>query len=129
MICESHCSMPTAGTQRVDQLHNSPQQQHHILIGMHIIQPEKLTKFHQQLTPVLLTQLGYQRNFPIDIVFASKYSGGIGYMHYGAAQLRDKSIGMIQHIRVKAKRGKEFLVLVRWAQLSTETEQPILEDT
>eukprot|EP00957_Ditylum_brightwellii_P166936 12707160-Ditylum_brightwellii.AAC.1 len=111
MIHQSHSSMSTTSTQSMDKLHHCPKQQHQPLSNMHIYRQEHHQKFNQKLTPVLLAQLGYQQNFPRDTVFGTKYSGGIGFLHYGAAQLRDKIIKTIQHIR--AKTGKKFLVLVR----------------
>eukprot|EP00957_Ditylum_brightwellii_P119396 9108460-Ditylum_brightwellii.AAC.1 len=90
---------------------------------------KEFTAMHKRILPVLLPRLGYQQNFPWDIAFGPKSVGSIGFSHYSAVQLIKKVIGIIKHVRVNSKTGKIFMVLMRWAQLCTGVNKPLLQQT
>eukprot|EP00957_Ditylum_brightwellii_P163760 12467238-Ditylum_brightwellii.AAC.1 len=67
--------------------------------------------------------------FPSPVVFGSKFPGGIRFNHLRAAHLSGKICGTIKHVRAWTKTGQKNFVVTRWAQLSTGTSTPILEET
>eukprot|EP00957_Ditylum_brightwellii_P013528 1020121-Ditylum_brightwellii.AAC.1 len=77
--------------------------------------------------PLLLPCLGYQQNFPCAITFGTKYHGGIGCTNYSATHLSCKVLSIIKHAQAETKVGKKFLIMIRWAQISTGIGTPILE--
>eukprot|EP00957_Ditylum_brightwellii_P090330 6879299-Ditylum_brightwellii.AAC.1 len=66
--------------------------------------------------------------FPSVVVFGSKFSGGIRFTHLRATHLRVKICCAVKHIRAWTKRGKNFVVVTRWAQLSMVTSTLVLEE-
>eukprot|EP00957_Ditylum_brightwellii_P005329 406567-Ditylum_brightwellii.AAC.1 len=90
---------------------------------------KKFSAVHRQILPVLLPRLGYQHNFPGDITFGPKLAGDIGCSHYLAVQLSKKVAGILKHVRANLKIGRNFLVLMRWAQLCTGVSSPLLQKT
>eukprot|EP00957_Ditylum_brightwellii_P208251 15356485-Ditylum_brightwellii.AAC.1 len=73
--------------------------------------------------------MGYQRFFPLAVVFGSKHYGRIGMTHITAAQMSAKINGTVKHVRAKTKTGDKFIAMTRQAQLSARTDTPIFEET
>eukprot|EP00957_Ditylum_brightwellii_P006173 466981-Ditylum_brightwellii.AAC.1 len=68
---------------------------------------------HTPVTPRILPRMGYQQNSSNTVVYGSKFSGGIGFIHFQAYQLKAKVTGAMQHARAQTKIGKEFTIMVR----------------
>eukprot|EP00957_Ditylum_brightwellii_P048767 3699999-Ditylum_brightwellii.AAC.1 len=73
--------------------------------------------------------MGYNRNKPRAVVFGSKYSGRLGFTNVKVTQLGAKICGAMKHNKANTKAGKKFIAMTKWAQLSTGTGTPILEET
>eukprot|EP00957_Ditylum_brightwellii_P164314 12509221-Ditylum_brightwellii.AAC.1 len=77
----------------------------------------------------LLAHMGYISTFPQAVAFSLKYYGGSRIQSLVGIILSEKVTLRIRHIRSNSSIGKQITILLEWAQHSSKTSIPILEDT
>jgi len=91
--------------------------------------PQFLDRILRLSTSTILNKMGYHRNLPRSMVFASRSHGGVGlcqlHHEHGAQQV----IILLRHLRAGTPLGKTLEILIRNYQLWTGFQNHILEDT
>jgi hypothetical protein len=93
------------------------------------ISPTKLYRAQAPLIHIVLPRLGYNRNMPRTLTFASKKWGGLGLLNLATEQGVNQSTLLISHLRAHKYLSKPIITLLESYQVSTGMTTNPLEDT
>jgi hypothetical protein len=110
-------------------LHNSVQPINEIHTTGNIHGTLKLYQAQSPLTNIVLSRMGYNRNMPLVLVYASRRWGGLGFLNLATEQGVSQCNILLSHLRSHKYLCNPIIILLESYQISTGMIHNPLEDT